>query len=303
MKNLLVYYGYLNCFNSTTNSWNNEKVAQELSRYDLLVFGDGIQSSGHGDYSNTEIIIPRIKALNPESKIFGYVTVNQSYANFISKVDEWLVLGVQGIFFDESGYDYGSVATNGRDAFNDKVDYVHSKDMLCFINAWKPEHIYGDNSDASYPDTTWNVNLVDSNLNISDWYLMESFAITSAASFESKTQWLSRGEEIQDYPFNIAASSVISDSDESGQDKFDFIYTSACMWALGAVGSSHTNYGASTSTTKMWVRPEMKCLVWDYEPTVKVDLSDSDIYMRYIQYGKLTVDFSSGSETSSIDIY
>ena len=88
-KNLLVYYGWLNSFNSAQNSWTNEKVAQEMAQYDLLVFGAGIADSTHGDYSNTKVIIPRIKALNPNVKMFGYVSLNQTEANFESEVDEW----------------------------------------------------------------------------------------------------------------------------------------------------------------------------------------------------------------------
>ena len=55
-SNLLIYYGWINSFNSSVNSWTNEKVAQDMAKYDLIVLGDGVQDSGHGDYSNTEII-------------------------------------------------------------------------------------------------------------------------------------------------------------------------------------------------------------------------------------------------------
>lgn len=310
MKNLLIYYGWLNSFNSATNSWNNESVAQELAQYNLLVFGDGIQSSTHGDYSNTSVIIPRIKALNTNSLIFGYVTVNQTFANFKTKVDEWDTLNVHGIFMDEAGYDYGSSSTNSREEFNRKVDYIHSKDMNCFANAWKIQHVLGIENDASYPNTSWNPNLVESNLYDSDWYLMESFAINSSGNYESKTQWKSRGDECaeyeEEYGINLAACSVISDSDSAGQSKFNFIYTSACMFSIAAVGSSDTNYGASSANSKMWTRPNVYHVVNNeniYSVNVQLDVSDSDVYHRYFNKGRMKVDFSSGFETSTIEDY
>jgi len=303
MKNLLVYYGWMNSFNSAQNSWTPELVAQDMAKYDMVVLGDGVQDTGHGDYANTSVIIPRIKALNPECLIFGYVTANQTYANFIAKAEGWDDLEIDGIFFDEAGYDYGSVATNGRVAINAKIDYVHSLSdaSLCFMNAWKIEHMIGENEDASYPDTTWNSDVLDSNLSVFDWYLLESFAITSAPAFEAKGLWASRGESIQDCGLNIAALSVISDSDEDGQDKFDFVYTSAAMWNLDAAGTSDVNYGAGSAKTKMWARDRaiVAGLPYSALPAIEVHGSDADVYMRYLEGRKLEIDFSSGSETCS----
>ena len=57
-NDLLVYDGWLNSFNSAVNGWDNEKVAQDMARYDIIVLGDGLQSPSHGDWrpspANTE---------------------------------------------------------------------------------------------------------------------------------------------------------------------------------------------------------------------------------------------------------
>ena len=308
-SNLLIYYGWLNSFNSAQNSWTNEKVAQDLARYGLLVFGDGVQTPSHGDYANTQIIIARIKVLNPAVKIFGYVSTYQSYEDFTAKVEDWNDLAVHGIFMDEGGYDYGTVGTNGRAAFNSKVDYIHSLSNAntCFVNAWKLCHILGTNNDVSFPDSTWNPDVLDSNLHTTDWALMESFAITSVPAYEGKALWASRGALAREAVSSIqlAACSVIDDTDVGGQDKFDFIYVSACMWGLGAVGSSDAYYGASSAKSKMWTRPDVEkvgCL-YGCEPVIVVDNGDSDVYMRYLEYGLMKLDFSTGAEDSYIGIY
>jgi len=306
-KNLLIYYGWLNSFNSASNSWNNEKVAQELSQYDVLVFGDGIQNTSHGDWSNTSVIVPRIKALNPSCEIYGYVSTNLVDATWKTKVNEWdNNLSVHGIFMDESGYDYGTSSTNGRKIFNWKVDYIHSKDMKCFVNAWNPDHVLSTENDTSYPNTTWNSDLLKSNLNTDDIYLLESFAYGphgggGALQYESATQWKQRGDNAKTFKdqIRLAGVSIILDTDSNGQTIFDFCYISANMFDLKMFGSSDTSYGSSSSKSKLWTRPDI----------IKLENNDlaigvnGNVYMRYYTHGSLKLDFTTSSESSTRTIY
>lgn len=308
MKRLLVYYGWVNSFNSGVNQWNNEKVAQDMARYGTIVLGNGVQESTHGDYSNTSVIIPRIKEINPDCEIFGYVSLNQAQASFKTKVNEWEELGVDGIFFDEAGYDYGSVATNGREAFNQMVGYVHAKEMKCFINAWKIEHVLSNETsddDVSYPNATYNPQNLASELYTDDIYMLESFGIKSDKTYESKTSWLDRGTKARQFEIRLASLSCIDDADVDGNDKMKFVYVSAMMWELDMVGASDTNYGASSAKSKMW--PVLKdSILQEYEtanPAVLVDAGDSDLYMKYCGDGKLEIDFSIGQETSTVTNY
>lgn len=305
VSNSLIYYGWLNSFNSAQNGWDNEKVAQELARYTYLVFGDGIQNPSHGDYSNTQVIIARIIEINPACVIFGYVTINQSYNDFCTKADQWDDLGVDGIFMDEAGYDYGTVSTNGRQAFNDKVDFVHGLQNAngCFVNSWKPRYVLGTEDDTNnYPNSTWNPQLLESNLNEYDIALLESCAVDSSGNYESGSQWFSRVDEWLDYRgefgIDLVASSCISDSDQNGQAKFNFIYTSAMIASLEGVGSSDLNYGASSATSKMWQRPST-CDIGFVYPEIQIANSGSK-YFRYVLNGRLEIDFTTGSQSSSI---
>jgi len=306
-KNLLVYYGWLNSFNSATNGWDNEKVAQELSQYDVLVLGDGIQNTGHGDWSNTSVIVPRIKNLNPACEIYGYVSTNLVETTWKTKVNEWETnLSVHGIFMDESGYDYGSVSTNGRKVFNWKLDYIHSKDMKCFVNAWNPDHVLSTENDTSYANTTWNPNLLKSNLNTDDIYLLESFSYGpygggGALQYESNTQWKQRGDDIQAFKDQIRLAGLcqISDSDQNGQSVFDFTYISANMFDLDIYGSSDTLHGSSSSKSKCWTRPDLIRLV---NNDLKIEVN-GNVYLRYYTHGKLSLDFTTSSESSSKVFY
>lgn len=312
-KDILVYYGWMNSFNSSTNGWYNEKVAQDMAKYKLIVLGDGIQDPTHGDYANTQIIISRIKGLSTCSKIFGYVSVNQSYENFQTKVGQWNTLGVHGIMMDESGYDYGTTTTNSREAFNQKVDYIHGQTSsnICFANAWNTDHILGTADDASYPNSTWNTSALESTLNENDWIMLESFPVdTSAfagnAGYEGKTDWATRGAKVislrSTYKCNFAAINIINNDNANGQDLFDFAFVSAMVWSLEGVGTSDTSYGSSSAAVQYWTRPDVSNmgLIYTINPTIALDTLDADVYHRYCECSKLKLDFSTAAQDSSI---
>jgi len=311
-KSLLIYYAWLNPFNYTEHSWNNELVAQDMAKYSIVIIGDGLQDTGHADYANTQIIIPRLKELNNNIQIFGYVTTNQIYNAFVSDVDGWDDLEVDGIFMDEAGYDYGSVATNGREAFNQKVDYVHSLtySKLCFVNTWNMDHIIGTTNDATYPNTTWNVDTLESTLTYNDWYLLESFTVNTVSfsgndGYGTVSNWFYRGAKAvthrYNYGINIAACGVINNDNTDGQDLFDFLYISGLMYGVDAIGSSGEYYG-SNSVVDYWDRPDISGIgpTLNYSIDVANDVADSDVYHRYLDFGSLSVDFSTGAQTSVI---
>jgi hypothetical protein len=327
-KDLLIYYGWPNAFNSAINSWVNEKVAQNMAKYNLIVLGDGVQDPSHGDYANTQVIIPRIKALNPNALIFGYVTVNQTLSAFQTKTDQWETLQVHGIFMDEAGYDYGKT----RSEFNDRIDYVHGKTYakLCFANAWNTDHILGTANDPSYPNTTYNSGVVESNLGINDWALLESFAINTQAyatagnGFEPKTQWAARGTKFMGlratYGVNFAGVGIIDNGNVGGENLASFGFISALMWSLEGWGTSDDDYAASSAavdwwavraesaTVNWWARPApLPSGVWSLNPSVQNDVGNNNLYHRYVGTfkgtSKLTLDFTDDAQKGTIDMW
>lgn len=300
--NLLIYYGWLSAFNS---GGGNEAVAQKLSQYNLLVFGDGLQNPGHADYANTSAIIARIAQLNPAAKIFGYVATDQLISDFSNKVDQWGDLSVHGVFMDRAGYDYGI----NRADFNARVDYVHSLDMLCLVNAWNMDHIIGTVNDPAYPNTTWNPGDIESTLTENDWYLLESFCINTTAwtpGYEGKTEWSIRGIKAighrKTYGINLAGVGIIDNANVNGQDLFDFGFVSANMWSLEAFGTSDTSYASGSAQVNFWTRPDVSHLgiKWTLDPSIQLDAGDTDVYWRFLNYGKLMLDFSTGAQASAI---
>ena len=310
---LLIYYGYPNSFNSATNAWTNELVAQDMAKYELIVLGNGVAAPSHPDYANTQVIIPRVKLLNANCKVFGYASLNQTLANFQTMVTQWDNLHVDGILIDEAGYDYGTVATNGRVAFNEKVTYVHGKTYakLCFVNAWNMDHIIGTTNDVSYPNTTYNSGLVASTLNSYDWYLLESFPVNTTAysgnaGYEAKADWATRGSlaiaHRYTYGINLASVSVIANANINGQKLFDFSYMSSLLWSLDAVGSSDDSYASGSATVTYWSRTDVMRLgrIWSASPSVMVDVGNANIYWRYFDFGKIKLDHTASAQLGTI---
>jgi hypothetical protein len=308
-KDILIYYGYLNSFNSGTNAWVNEAVAQDFSRYRIIVLGDGVEAPTHPDYANTQIIIPRIKALNPSCLIFGYVAANQLLANFQTKVTQWNTLQVHGIMMDMSGYDFGVT----RAQFNVMLDYVHGKTYAnrVFANAWNTDHVLGVANDVSYPNTTYNPTYAPSHLHkATDWIMLESFAVNTDAysgnaGYESGAEWIARGQKAVNlrttYGINLGGVGVIGNTNANGADLFDFGYISALMWALEGYGTSDTSYASGTAQVTYWARPSTAdVLIYESSPTVKVSVSDADVYLRYLDSAMLMLDFSTGAQLSQL---
>lgn len=305
-RDLLIYYGWPSAFNAY---WSNEAVAKEMARYGLIVLGAGLQDPSHGDYSNTSAIIARIRQLNPRALVFGYVATTEAIGTFQTKAGQWNTLGVHGIFMDVAGYDYGI----NRADFNARVDYVHGQATanVCFANAWNMDHIIGIADDASYPNATWNSGAVASNLRATDWYLLESFpvntdAFSGNAGYESKSDWAVRGVKAighrATYGINLCGSGIIANTSSAGQALFNFLFISALQFSLDGVGSSDTSYASGSAAVYWWARPSVVELgiLYDLNPSVQVDAADADVYWRYVERGKLKLDFSTAAQLSEI---
>ena len=277
----------------------------------MVILGDGVQDPSHPDFANTQIIIPRVKTLNCSAKVYGYVTSDQAFGDYTGKVEQWGALAVDGIFMDECGYDFGRT----RAEFNQRVDYVHDRTAtdICFANAWNTDHILGTANDVSYPNSTYNDTSAESNLTDNDWILLESFPINTSAytastpdGYEPKADWIYRGNKMAtlryNYGVNFASVGVINNDNADNTALFEFSFISAMMYSLEGHGTSDTFYGASSATVNYYPRPDVSQmgLMYRLNCNVQVDGGDSDVYHKYVESGKFSLDFSTSAQSSSI---
>ena len=187
LDRLLIYYGIPI---SWRNMWDATAVINDIaSKYEVWVVGATYQNPTDANYATTQQIITGVKAKGV--KVWGYVptglnTSGLTQAQMATKVDQWVALGVDGIFLDEFGFDY----TNTRQRQIDIVNYVHSKGLPYCANSWVYEDTVCDNiSELTWPTNDWRyVNFQTYNptnltlpRNTTDCYLLENFCFDNTA--------------------------------------------------------------------------------------------------------------------------
>jgi hypothetical protein len=152
--------------------------------------------------------------------------------------------------------------------------------------------------------------LHESHLGSFDYVLLESFPINTsvwAPGYEDKTEWNIRAEKIlghrKTYGVNLAAVGIINNGNVAGQDLFDFGFVSALMLTLKAWGTSDTSYGSSSGEVDWWTRENIVGLdyEWPLDAALILDLTDANVYWRYLTYGRLKLDFTPAAQASAIE--
>lgn len=145
---LLIYYGIPLGVNAT---WDTNKAAAVFAKYDVIVFGEGLEEKKHTFHVSTKEIIPLIREGNPNVKIYGYVDLDVKKINYpnevlFDKTDKWKSMGADGIFLDDAGYDF----LVSRERLNTIIKYIHDQELSAFVNAWKPDDVMGNAVDEKF---------------------------------------------------------------------------------------------------------------------------------------------------------
>lgn len=264
MDDMLVFYGYVNSFNSASNSWDNDLVTADIgSKYQKVVFGAGVADPSHPDYANASYIINKLKTDYPGIEIFGYVSANQSLQGFQAQASQWDTIGATGVFLDEYGYDFGVTRQqqNERLLFVKQLNYA----TKAMVNCWNVNHALGISDDPAFPNTTYNPTLDASLLDANDWYMLESFVwnwtIPGYWTLDHEIDRLDKARLAKaSYPINLTSITIIDEADPNAQIIFDKTYKFSHLGKLEAMGSADLSYGASSATTKYYVRPSVSHL-------------------------------------------
>jgi hypothetical protein len=105
----------------------------------------------------------------------------------------------------------------------------------------------------------------------------------------------------------FASAGIINNGNAAGADLFKFSQVAALMASLEANGTSDTGYGAGSAAVDWWTRAFITYSslgrVWSLNPSVQLDAADADVYHRYVENAKLSLDFSAGAQASTIVTY
>jgi hypothetical protein len=248
-KNLLIYYGYPSLINGSTAIAG---AAAQLGRYDDVVLGDRLELTSHPDHQNTVAILANAQMAH--TTVFGYIdlgvtTQDLSLATIKARIDDWQATGAKGIFLDDFGYDFGT--TRARQ--NAAVDYAHSKGLPVVANAFVPADAFGNQVDPVH-----NPSGTATNLGASDFYLYESFQISSGA-YVNESAWQTKATALQGYQaqigFQVFAVTTNKSMDGYSQNKFFYSWYSALLYGYAAVGWGEYQFAADDNHAPFRARP------------------------------------------------
>lgn len=165
-ERLAVYYGWPLTVNES--NYDSTKIIDAFDEYDLIVFGGGLIDNLSGtDKTLFENVISGLD--NGLRKVFGYVTISPNTYNKVSEIETrvqaWKAMGLDGIFLDEAGMDYGTK----RSRQDSVVKYIHGEGMPVMLNAWNPRDALSGTPELGH------------NSAIRDYFMLESFMISSSA--------------------------------------------------------------------------------------------------------------------------
>lgn len=264
-QKLAIYYGWPSSVNAT---YTVAGAAGVFGDYDLVVLGAGLEKTSHGDHDNTQDIIDH--ADMADTKVFGYVDANESSLTVIEgAVDDWHAMGVDGIFVDQFGYDYGNV---DRARQNAVVDHVHGKTapaLDAFVNAW----VIGDALGNAVHQTK-NPSGTAHELEPTDWYLLESFATKNNDYDDTDTDadgdpdWKEKADATVTFAGDVKFAAVgTTGSSTAGfaQAKADYSYAASAMYGLDAWGWGEKNFSSAGGADSLpfrarWTLPEGSAL-------------------------------------------
>ena len=181
LNSLLVYYGYPIAYKGI---WNADAIVAEISAsHDYWVVGHTYQDPAHEEYASTVAIMRGVRAAGV--KLYGYIPLgtnsyNYTVAQIEAITDQWMAIGVDGIFIDEYGFDYG----NTRQRQVDVVNMIHTKGLPICANAWVMEEFVTDSlAETGWPSGDWryvswqerNPTNIPSPAQPGDSYLFENF--------------------------------------------------------------------------------------------------------------------------------
>lgn len=262
---LLIYYGYPSTVNGIPTL---SGIAQALSEYDVIVLGSGLEDPSHPDHNNTLNIISQVHTYRPSTLIFGYIdlgvsTSNYSLAQMQTYTSQWKAMGVNGIFWDDAGYDF--YTTRARQ--NAMILYARNLGLITFMNSFRPEDVF-----SSTIDPLFNPTGAASVMSANDWFLLESFPFNTYA-YQANQGWLDRATLINrinsatsyraSFGSKIAATSPVDYAVLNNAQKH---YLRAMIQALGfifsldAYGDCAYGYSASGSNANIVFKG-----AWDME--------------------------------------
>jgi hypothetical protein len=298
---LAIYYGYPSLVNGAAGDLR--QAAAVFARYDVVVFGDGLElgESGGGrdrerrgrtEHDSAGDIIRLVHESGGRTAFYGYVDLGSSQhlalTDLRHRIELWAAMGVKGIFLDEAGFDFG--VTRARQ--NDIVQHIHTLGLSAFLNAYNVDDLFSDatvplnNAGGGNPEGARPL------LGPDDLFLLESFQIANGR-FEAGLLWAKRAERAvthrNAFHTRVFAVTTASAAEPSTAAQLQYAWWSAFLWELDGFGVGEPHFSSHDSLLPWRARPSEGAgelgARW-----VSPVLSKADRYWRRRDKGTILID-------------
>jgi hypothetical protein len=243
-RRLAIYYGYPSLVEGAAG--DVARAIRIFAMYDDIVFGDGLElgrespdAGLRAEHARLTQLVPGLRATAGTPALWGYVDLGRSQQltqdAIVRRIDAWKALGVDGIFFDEAGRDFG-VTPERRTA---AVRASHERNLSVFMNAFDPNDLFEGWSARRLPDP--------GALGARDALLIESFAVregvrqTGEATAKRATDalaWRARtGVKV------LATTTAVGPFDA---EAFAFAWRQAAALGLDGIGWGEPHFSADS---------------------------------------------------------
>ena len=251
-KKLLIFYSWPNAINNANLVSDPVAAAAAVyAKYDYVVINRTFSGSDCPQDTVTAIINhPSCK----NTVFFGYIDLGMLASSqrldineIKTRIDSWNDMGIDGVFFDEYGYDYDV----NRARQNEAIDAVHAvkskkrgRQLSVIANVWILDDVFSaDVNSVSNPDGS------ESHMGSNDYFLLESFFISEgnyvdAASPVSLQSAIKKMNDATKYCASNGsmALTITTNSDTALYDEDKFMYSWYAALILGAEGSAWGEY-------------------------------------------------------------
>lgn len=297
---LMVFYGWPGrgmgpCNGCFPEGSNAAFRAAEFGIYDDLILGAGLELETHPEHELVTAMLA--EPAMAQTRVWGYIDAGVTTSNFLvveiaTRALWWQAMGVEGIFLDDFGYDFGT----SRARQNQIVTLLHGYGLRVIANAFDPDDAYSSDYDAVY-----NPSAAPTALNASDFYFYESHGVR-LDQLEEQAQWWEKSQKIEAHR-NALGFGVLSVTTKAYDSAYVFDAEQfAAAWHLAVIarhtstGYSEFSYSASGNSNGAHVprpRPDVYVGASFLGPMVQQGTS----VQRRTDYGWVRVNFATTSST------
>lgn len=295
---LMVFYGWPGrgmgpCTGCFPEGDNAAFRAAEFGVYDDLILGAGLELETHPEH---QLVIDMLaEPAMAQTRVWGYVDAGVTTSNYLvveiaTRALAWQSMGVEGIFLDDFGYDYGT--TRARQ--NQIVSLLHGYGLRVIANAFDPDDAFSSDYDPVYNPTA-AATLLDA----SDFYFYESHGVR-LDELEDAAQWWAKSQKIEAHR-NALGFGVFSVTTKGidlpsvfDADRFAAAWHLAVIARHSSTGYGEYSYSASGNSNTAHIHRE--------RPVVYVGASFlgpmqrlGSVVQRRTDYGWVRVNLETGS--------